>query len=192
MALLLRFLLLTLAALLLGGCSALMPRSRTVTSDTISWKSYSDARAFFDQVQVGQTKLADLKKLGVDLGSSKNVEELATPSLITVFLANPAIPFTSLPGPLQMCLSYQENCVGYRISKRVTHKDGVGNFALRMTKFVEENETTGWYAQILFVIHDGVIVHKHIEGTPNGTTQHDKQVNPLGPLQGVNPISIGK
>ncbi|HSE34826.1 MAG TPA: hypothetical protein VLB83_01755 [Candidatus Paceibacterota bacterium] len=188
MALLLRFLLLTLAALLLGGCSALMPRSHTVTNDTIPWKSYSDARAFFDKIVVNETKLEDLKGLGID---TQYVEFLAVPRLTAILHGNPTVPFTSLPSRLQMCLSHQDSCLGLDIFKRVIDKDAVGSFALRVTRFVEENEITGWHAKILLVAHNGVIIYKHFEGA-SSVTQHEKQINPLGPLQGVNPISIGR
>lgn len=174
--------------LLFVGCATtnLLPRSEDVATGTAGWKDFSDAEHFYKNVNPGTTRISDLPKMGLDLEVAKNIRTLAVPTLVKVFSEASFSRFDRLPPPVQRCLHYEENCVGYVVAKSETHEDGTGSVALRLLRFKEESVVRGWNVEMFFLVHNGVIVYKHIEGTPNGTERHKKTVRPLGPLLDMN------
>ena len=88
-----RFLRLLLAVLILPfvvGCATtrLMPRSDDVTIGGVDWKSYADAHALYDSVNVGTTKIDELvgnDGKPLDIATQKNVRTLSPPSLSSLF-----------------------------------------------------------------------------------------------------------
>jgi len=185
-----RFLRLLLAVLILPfvvGCATtrLMPRSDDVTIGGVDWKSYADAHALYDSVNVGTTKIDELvgnDGKPLDIATQKNVRTLSRPSLSALFLENGSGNFDSLPDGVKVCLRYNIECSSYLIHQDSSKEVGVGSIALRFLRFKEESIIKGWYVDMLLLVVDGVIVYKHIEGTPNGTERYKSNTNPLGPF----------
>lgn len=177
-----------LAMVLLSGCatSNLMNRSEDVASGTADWKSYEDAKVFFDKIVIGKTRDKELATLGLDLNAAKNLRSLATPTIVALFSESGFSNYDRLPPAVQKCLKYEENCVGYRIQKDSVQKSGTGSLALRVLRFKEENIIRGFEVKIFLLINSGVVVYKDIEGTPNGTERYEKINRPLGPFEGFH------
>ncbi len=173
-----------LVMILLSGCatSKLMDNSSDVSSGGADWKSFADAKDFFDKIEIGKTHDKDLASLGLDLNISKNLRTLAAPTFVALFSDSSFANFDRLPPAVQKCLKYEERCVGYRIHKDSVQRNGTGSLALRVLKFKEENIIRGFDVKILLLVHNDVVVYKDIEGTPNGTERHEVKKRPLGPF----------
>jgi hypothetical protein len=174
-----------LVLVFLSGCAttSLMDNSSDVSSGGADWKSYADAKVFFDKIEVGKTHDKDLASLGLDLDIAKNLRTLATPTFVALFSDSSFANYDRLPPAVQKCLKYEEHCVGYKIHKDSVQKSGTGSLALRVLKFKEENIIRGFEVKILLLIHNDIVVYKDIEGTPNGTERYEIKKRPLGPLE---------
>jgi hypothetical protein len=174
-----------LALVFLSGCAStsLMDNSSDISSGGADWKSYADAKVFFDKIEIGKTNEKDLGPLGLDLDIAKNLRTLATPTLIALFSDSSFANYDRLPPAVQKCLKYEESCVGYKIHKDSLQKNGTGSLVLRVLKFKEENIIHGFEVDILLLIHNGIVVYKNIEGTPNGTRRIEIKKRPLGPFE---------
>ena len=60
-------------AIVTTGCVGLLPKKTTVTHN--QWSQYSQVSSIGDNIRAGQS-LNDLKEIGVDVHSTKNVEHL--------------------------------------------------------------------------------------------------------------------
>ena len=78
----------------LGGCSALLPRSRA--EDISPFQSYDAAREALESVVPYRTTLEGLKMLGFDVQASANVQQVPYPQWVAV-LAHPNVPLDRAP-----------------------------------------------------------------------------------------------
>ncbi|MBV8032891.1 MAG: hypothetical protein JO035_15365 [Betaproteobacteria bacterium] len=184
-------LLLTLASLLCllaAGCSAMLPKSRTVTQSP--WGSYRDAQLTFDKIIPGQTTSAELRDLQLDPEANPNISILNYSEVLTRFMPNASIRLDDLDTGVRDCISAKTQCRGYAVQQKTTVKNREGNFFADVLGFDRETHTTGWCFNGLLLVKDGVVIYKLTSGQPN-IVEHENVKNPLGPVMGLGQKIFG-
>lgn len=175
------------SAAFISGCSTagLMPSDSSVSVGGVgNWTNYEDAMKFYNSIEPYKTTFEEMKKLGFDPKSSKNVLEIGPTVLRDRFMKNPSMKTEDLPVGVQDCFRNSESCRGYEIWKNDRQKKGQGSIFLRWLNFKKENMVSGWTVKLLVLVKDGTVVYKEpLEGTPGGTGNLEIEKNPLGPLQ---------
>lgn len=170
------------AALLLHGCAALLPQSKTEVR--AQWKSYGEARATFDEIVPGKTTVADLATLGINPASSSNVTILNQADLLRRFVVVPSLDTRMLDDGLRRCLEARDGCFAYGIEQTHIDRKRNGNFFLDFLNFQRNTEISGWKFEAIIVINVDTVAFKIWGGKPN-IQEVENVRNPLGPLQGV-------
>ena len=169
-------------ALLLNGCAALLPQSKTELR--AQWKSYAEARATFDLIAPGKTTVLELTAMGIDPGSSSNVTIFNQADLLRRFVVVPSLDARMLDDGLRRCLEARDACFGYGIEQTHIDRKRNGNFFLDFLNFSRNTEITGWKFEAVIVINADTVAFKVWGGKPN-IQEVENVRNPLGPLQGV-------
>ena len=170
------------AVLLLNGCAALLPQSKTEVR--AQWKSYADARATFDQIVPGKTTVADLTALGIDPGNSSNVTILNQADLLRRFVVVPSLDARMLDDGLRRCLEARDACFAYGLEQTHIDRKRNGNFFADFLNFRRHTEITGWKFEAVVAVNGDTVAFKVWGGKPN-IQEVESVRNPLGPLQGV-------
>lgn len=168
------------AAGTIAACSALLPRSETLTDSP--WQSFEDAQRTFDHIVVHTTTAADLKLLKLDPASNPNVTILNYSDVLRRFIPGPSVEASSLDTGVQECLRAAIRCQGYEVDHRVLKRKRHGNFWADMLNFKRKTDIAGWRFNAVLLITDEVVVYKLTGGQP-AIHEHEESKNPLGPLQ---------
>jgi hypothetical protein len=166
----------------LSGCASLLPSGRTEVATP--WRSYTDAEAMFARIVPGSTRVADLVSMQIDPAATPNVSVLNHADLLRRFAAAPSIGTEALDESLRACFAARLRCTAYEIEQTHMDRKRVGNFFLDFLNFQRSIDATGWRFNALIVINDGLVVYKLWSGKPK-IVEHEKERNPLGPLQGI-------
>ena len=177
------------AALLLNGCAALLPESKTEVR--AQWNSYAEARATFDQIAPGKTTVTELKGMGIDPASSSNVTILNQSDLLRRFVVVPSLDTRMLDDGLRRCLEARDACFAYGVEQTHVDRKRTGNFLLDFLNFHRNTEITGWKFEAVIVINADTVAFKVWGGKPN-IQEVESVRNPLGPLQGVGAALMRK
>jgi hypothetical protein len=169
-----------IAALLLGGCAALLPNSQ---SEVVSaWASYDEAVQVLGGFKAQQTTRADVHQAGLDPANNPAITILHYADVMQRFATVTLQDRANLDKGIRQCLDAGRNCYGYAIAVKKVERDRVGNFWLDALNFKRETSTKGWSVDALLVFVDDVLVYGLVGGQPT-IKQYDVQRNPLGPLQ---------
>lgn len=171
------------SALLLGGCSSLLPTLEQTTQS--SWKGYEAARKAFDNIQPGKTRAEELWAMGFDPFKNPNINLLNYLDVTRLFVPNESIRLADLPPELQLCLQAKTDCVGYGISSGNVFRERYGSAFLDIFNFRRKTRTSGWQFQGTIILNKDLVVYKLESGRPNILEFEDKN-NPLGPLQDIS------
>lgn len=152
-----------------------------------AFQTYDSMHAAFARVTPARTTLSDLKAIGFDPAATPNIREVNYLQIAQIFLPHPGIPFSAMPAGVQACVAAQERCTGYIVDPKVTSEKRVGNVALDIFNFRRKTVTTGWSADAMFVLLDGVVVYKVWSGEPRMDSS-STTINPLGPLQNLGGV----
>jgi hypothetical protein len=182
-----RFSSLPLAALVLAGCSSLLPRSES--SVRTEWHSFDEAKAAIEQLEPHRTTREDLRAGGLDPYVNPNVELLNYSDVLRRFPLAGA-PARLDPG-LRECLEAGQRCTGYSISLNQQHKDRVGPFLLDLLAFKRETLNTGWTFNAIVLLVNDKVVYALYGGKPT-ILEKETSVEPLGPLQSWDASSVIK
>ena len=174
--------LLSLAALLLAGCSSMLPRSNETTESP--WHTYRDAQRTFDKIIPGQTTAIELKDLQLDPHATPNIAILNYCDVLRRFVPNASVSIADLDTGVRDCISAKTVCVGYEVNQKYTHKQRQGDFVADFLGFHRETQITGWSFNGLLLVKDGVVIYKLTGGQPV-ILQHEETRNPLGPVMGI-------
>ena len=189
------FQLMRLASLLiiffiLTACSnkSLLP---SVTASTESpWKSFSQAKASFDQISPNVTTLSELSALGFDPFRTPNITRLTYLEVIQHFMPNQSMQIEDLDIELQHCIQARKNCYALKVKPAFNHQERYGNVMADVFRFRRKTRTTGWKFDALIILNGNKVVYKIWGGEPNVLILEDKKT-PLGPLQGIgNAVDI--
>lgn len=167
------------------GCSALLPRSKSITESP--WYKYADAREAYDAIEVGKTTPEDLKSLGFDVSASPNVKVL---NYLDIAAMVQGIPNQQLDPGLQACLKARSDCRAYVFEPKRSYSKRVGNFWLDILNFRRKTHETGWRFRALIVFVNHHVAYKLSSGEPK-VDQLQDQVNPLGPFQAPADLIVG-
>lgn len=172
----------SVSALLAVGCSSLLPKGESVTEGP--WRSFEEARLAFDRIRPGETRIAELKALGLALDANPNVTLLNYSDVLRRFVPASLNDTLSIdPGVLE-CLAAKTACQGYEIDQKVVERRRHGSFWADFLNFERKVEILGWRFQGILLVKDGRVVYKLSGGQPV-IREREETRNPLGPLQGM-------
>lgn len=166
--------------LLVGGCAALLPSSRTeVVSD---WSSYDGAVTSLAAMTPYTSTRQSVHAQGLDPSRNPAIVVLHFADVLQRFAAATLIKPEDVDRGIRDCLQAGKHCNGYAIAVEKLHRQRVGSFWLDSFNFRRETVTTGWRVDVLLVFVDDALVYQLVGGRP---TIHDVELrrNPLGPLQ---------
>lgn len=179
---------LTIGCLALAGCHSSTFLPRETNGNSTAFRTYEEVEAAYGAVDSGTTRAPDLAKLGFDAAVTPNVEILNNPDISERFLLQGGRDAGHVPQPVQSCIERQDRCTGYLFHLRHLESHHVGNALLDVTGFKKSIIDTGWSADVLLVLQDGVVVYKIISGRPH-IEERREAVQPLGPLQNIGGAS---
>ncbi|MDM7942089.1 MAG: hypothetical protein QUV35_05620 [Hydrogenophaga sp.] len=166
---------------LLGGCTSLLPTSRTdVTS---GWTSYDDAERALDTLKPFEARRDEVHRQGLDPRRGPGITVLHFADVLQRFTAVVQSRPDHVDAGVNACLQAGQRCSGYAISVKKLARQRVGNFWVDSLDFRRETVTTGWSVEVLLVFVDDTLVYKLMGGQPT-IREVDVQRKPLGPLQG--------
>jgi hypothetical protein len=165
----------------LGGCTSLLPTSRTdVTS---RWNSYDDAEIALARLEAFKATREDVHRQGLDPHLGPGITVLHFADVMQRFTAVVQSRPDHVDPGVNACLQAGQRCSGYAISVKKLARQRVGNFWVDSLDFRRETITTGWSVEVLLVFVDDTLVYKLMGGQPT-IREVDVQRKPLGPLQG--------
>ena len=173
-------------ALLLGGCTSLLPRARSLSSP---FQTFDEARDAIDSL-VPMTSHADaLRQLGIDPFGQPNTTILTHADIVRRFVPSALLQRGDLDPGVLVCLEARDACRGWEINAaRITRKR-TGNFFTDFTNFSRRTETTGWRFNALVLLVNDVVVYRAWGGQPK-LNETEINTNPLGPLQELGPALV--
>ena len=177
-----RALTLCLAAWLLMGCTALLPKSHETTASP--WQSYREAQQTFDLIVPGVTTAQDLREMQLDPEIVPNIAILNYSDVLRRFMANQSVTLADLDHGVLECVKARTVCRGLEINQRLVRKHRNGSFWLDVFGFKRETHVEGFRFNALVLLKDGVVVYKLTGGQPVIQESEHTQ-NPLGPVQSI-------
>jgi hypothetical protein len=170
-----------LLALASGGCSTLLPTSRTeVVSD---WSSYDQAMRSLAAFEPYKATRTEVHSQGLDPRSNPAIIVLHFGDVLQRFSAAALIRPEDVDRGIRDCLHVGKQCNAYAISVKKVNRNRVGNFWVDSLNFRRETVTTGWHVDALLLFVDDLLVYQLAGGQPT-INEYEQVRNPLGPLQG--------
>jgi hypothetical protein len=167
--------------LLAGGCTTLLPSSRTEVVSV--WSSYDDAVKSLATVAPYLSTRQSVHAQGLDPGRNPAITVLHFADVLQRFAAATLIKPEDVDRGIRDCLKAGKQCGGYIIAVEKLHRRRVGSFWLDSLNFRRETVTTGWRVDVLLVFVDDALVYKLVGGRPL-VSEVELRRTPLGPLQG--------
>lgn len=172
---------LLLGSLALGGCTTLLPTSRTeVVSD---WTSYNDAVVALAAITPYEATRHDVHRAGLDPHHNPTITVLHFADVLQKFAAATLIQTNDVDPGIRDCLRAGKQCNGYAISVKKLDRQRTGGFWSDSLNFERQTVTTGWSVEGLLVFVDDRLVYELLGGQPR-INEYEVHRNPLGPLQG--------
>lgn len=168
---------------LLVGCSSVLPTETNQAK--YPWETFEEVVKAYDNIEIGKTKLEDLKINGFDPESTANMMILSYLDVVNRF--SPILEKEDLPEGVQACIKAKENCVAYIATPANIKRKRIGNVAMDLFGFKQETKVTGWRFEAVFVMVDGVVSYKLWNGTPE-IEEYNKKTTPLGPAQSLSNV----
>ncbi len=169
-------------AVVLTGCSALLPTSEAVTDSP--WQSFEEAQQTFDRIVPHMTTVDDLKHMKLDPASNPNITILNYSDVLRRFIPSPSIDAKDLDTGVQECIAAKTVCRGYEVDQRFTKRDRYGNFWLDLLNFQRKVDIVGWRFNGVLLLRGETVVYKLTGGQP-AIHEHEETTQPLGPFQGA-------
>ena len=98
-------------ALLLAGCSSLLPQSKETTAS--QWQTFQDAQQAFDKIIPGTTTIADLRQMKLAPASNPNIAILNYADVMRKFMLSPSVTINDLDDGVRLCVTAKINCRGF-------------------------------------------------------------------------------
>lgn len=172
---------LLVAAGLVAGCTALLPKARNEVSSP--WHSFEEAKQALERIEPGRATVAQLRAQGYDPFENPNVQLLTFSDIVLRFPNTGAIGSGKVDPGLRECLEAGKACTGYAIAVRDVKRDRTGPFLLDALTFWRVTEVTGWNFNALILLVDDRVVYTLYGGQPK-IHELETSKQPLGPLQG--------
>jgi hypothetical protein len=177
------------AGLLLAGCAALLPKSKTET--ITRWGSFDAARDAIVGIVPYKTTRDDLRAMGIGMAGDPTITLLSHVDIAVRFPIGGVLKEQDVDPGIRDCMQAGKGCSGYLVNMKKIDRNRVGNFWLDALAFRRVTDVTGWTFNALILFVDDVAVYAVYGGQP---TVHETEVNrnPLGPLQGWGDWAAGK
>lgn len=175
-------------ALLVAGCSSMLPRARSASS---VFQSFDEARYAIDSLAPMTSDLATLARMGIDPAQQPNTLILTHADIVRRFVPSALLQREDLDPGVLICLEAREACRGWEITGARILKARTGNFFADFANFSRRSETTGWRFNALILLVNGVVVYRAWGGQPS-INELEVNTNPLGPLQDIGPSIVNK
>jgi hypothetical protein len=173
-------------ALLVSGCSSLLPRAR---SESSPFKTFDEARNAIEGLVPMKSDVAALTKLGIDPIQQPNTTILTQADIVRQFVPSGLIKREDLDPGVLACLDARDACRGWQITAARILKARTGNLLADFTNFSRRSETTGWRFSALVLLVNDLVVYRSWSGQPS-VNEIEVNTNPLGPLQEMGPAII--
>lgn len=177
--------LLTLA-LVLGGCTSMLPRVRSLSSP---FQTFEEARQAIDSLVPMRSHANDLRQLGIDPFGQPNTLILTHADIVRRFVPSALLQRADLDPGVLVCLEARDACRGWEINAARSTRKRTGNFFSDFTNFSRRTETTGWRFNALVLLVNDVVVYRAWGGQPS-INETEIKTNPLGPLQELGPALV--
>jgi hypothetical protein len=176
----------------LVGCGGLglLPH-RSDLADDQSFRTYNDVQTAYANIVPGQTREAELSRLGFDAAVQPNTEMISYLGVIERFMPRDSIKFDHLASPVRACIEAQERCSAYVFRPSRLEQQRTGSVFLDILGFERTTIDHGWAAEVVLLMQDGRVAYKVMSGKPHIEGYHD-DIQPLGPLQdfGVQAVHV--
>jgi hypothetical protein len=168
---------------LLGGCASggLLPESSTAVR--AEFADFHAARIAFETIEPYSSTVEQLKGLGFDTGSP-NVRSIGYPDIVGRLAPNSSLALDQLDPGIRDCILARLACRVYEYHIGNETRVRTGAFALDWLDFKRVTEVRGWRFDAIVAVRHGVVLFRNYGGAPNDE-RTEREVNPLGPLQGV-------
>jgi hypothetical protein len=172
---------LVIMALLLSGCSALLPKKNI---DSTTFQNFDEAVAAIEAIVPMQSDRASIRQNGLDFHVYPNAVQLTHADVVRRFLPSTLLTRQDLDPGILLCLESRDACRGVELSVAKIHKERKGNFFADLINFHRVTHTTGWrfHAVVLFV--NDLVVYRSWGGQAVVNQREDAR-NPLGPFQNI-------
>jgi hypothetical protein len=167
----------------LGGCSSLLPQSRT---ESTSFSSFEEVRAAFEKLQPMKTDLATLQANGFNPAAHPNTKLLTHSDVVRIFVPTALLERDDLDPGILACLEARDACHGLEFDAAKISRARVGNFFADFANFHRRTELTGWRFHGLILFVKELVVYRSWGGQPR-INEVETTDNPLGPLQDIGP-----
>lgn len=173
-------------ALLLVGCSSMLPRAR---SESSPFKSFDEARQAIESLIPMQSGVVAMTQLGISPVQQPNTSILTHADIVRRFVPSSLLKREDLDPGVLACLEARDACRGWEITATRIKKERTGNFWGDFTNVSRRSETTGWRFNALILLINDVVVYRAWGGQPL-VNDIEIQTNPLGPLQEIGPALV--
>jgi hypothetical protein len=177
----------TLALVGCGGLS-LLPHRSDLAEDQ-NFQTYDQVANAYQSIIPGQTREADLNKLGFNAALQPNAEVISYLGVIERFMPRDSIRFDHLAKPVRGCIEAQERCSAYVFRPSRLEQQRTGSIFLDLMGFERTTIDRGWTAEVVLLMQDGRVAYKVMSGKPHIEGYHD-DIQPLGPLQNLGDQSV--
>ncbi|MDP1693818.1 MAG: hypothetical protein Q8L49_18045 [Burkholderiaceae bacterium] len=166
----------------LTACASLLPQG--ATDQPSGFASFDAARLALEQVVPFRTTLAELTLLGFDPYAGNNVTLIPYPAIVTRLAPYPGVPLEALDPGVRECIAAQSACRAYAFQLGEQSRRREGSFWLDFMNFKRTTYVTGWRFDGLVVMRGDVVLFRNFGGEAR-IDRVERQLNPLGPLQGA-------
>ena len=160
----------TLALVGCGGLS-LLPH-RTDLAEDQNFQTYDQVADAYKDIVPGQTREADLNKLGFNAAIQPNAEVISYLGVIERFMPRDSIRFDHLALPVKACIEAQERCSAYVFRPSRLEQDRTGSIFLDLMGFERTTLDHGWAAEVVLLMQDGRVAYKVMSGKPHIDVYH--------------------
>ena len=150
--------------LLVGGCTTLLPSSRTEVVS--AWNSYDHAEKSLATLAPYQATRQGVHAQGLDPSLNPAITVLHFADVLQRFATATLIKPEDVDRGIRDCLQAGKRCGGYTITVEKLHQQRIGSFWLDSLNFRRETVTTGWRVDVLLVFVDDALVYKLVGGRP--------------------------
>jgi hypothetical protein len=174
----------------LVGCGGLglLPHRSDLSGDQ-TFTTYDQVQTAYANIVPGQTREAELSKLGFDAAVQPNAEMISYLGVIERFMPRDSIRFDHLAQPVKACIEAQERCSAYVFRPSRLEQQRTGSIFLDLMGFERTTIDHGWAAEVVLLMQDGHVAYKVMSGKPHIEGYHD-DIQPLGPLQDLGDQAV--
>ena len=167
----------------LGGCTSMLPQSRT---ESTSFSSFEEVRDAFEKLEPMKTDKATLQANGFNPAAHPNTKLLTHSDVVRIFVPTALLERDDLDPGILACLEARDACHGLEFDAVKISRARVGNFFADFANFHRRTELTGWRFHGLILFVKELVVYRSWGGQPR-ISEVETNDNPLGPLQDIGP-----